>query len=127
VSTWLINFRPQAAQAIRDGTRRQLIRAHRADGKRIELGDTVKLFTGLRTRGVQLLREATVTGAFSIRIDLAAGDVVIDGTRLDPYQRTDFAMADGFEHWPAMQAWLKAENPNCGGVFEGYLITWGTP
>jgi hypothetical protein len=125
MATFLINFKPQFADAVQAGTKLQTIRGHRKDGKRIQRGDTLKLYTGLRTRATRLLREAPCELALSIRIDLQYDEVVIDGTKLDFEQRRDFARADGFTGWPQMRQWFRDEYQV--HEFDGYLVKWPAP
>lgn len=122
--TFCLNFKRDFADAVANGSKRQTIRPHRKDGKRIQPGDQLKLYTGLRTSSTRLLRQASCDCVLAIRIGLAnGGDVVIDGTKLDAQQRTEFAQADGFTDWPSMRTWFRDQY---GGTdeFEGFLVRW---
>ncbi|MEY2689296.1 MAG: hypothetical protein RL375_3495 [Pseudomonadota bacterium] len=122
MATYCINFKREFADAVQAGTKLQTIRGHRKDGKRIKPGDTLKLYTGLRTTGARLLRQVPCAVALSIRMDLPCDEVVIDGTKLDFEQRSAFAQADGFAGWIEMRRWFWDQYGL--NEFEGFLVGW---
>jgi hypothetical protein len=128
MARFVLNFQRQFVPAIMDGTKLQTIRRTRADGKRPLPGDIAALYTGLRTRSTQHLRDGQITRCRAIRIDLeGAGELIVDSNRLTQADRLEFAKADGFPDWPAMHAWFKQQYPEAcaeGGAFEGFCVEW---
>lgn len=117
------NFKRQFVPAIVDGTKCQTIRANRADGKRPKPGDIAALYTGLRTRNTQHLRDGEVTRCRAVRIScLGYGELIIDGQLLSGQDRTAFAQADGFTDWPAMLDFFK--NQYAVATFDGFCVEW---
>jgi hypothetical protein len=117
------NFKRQFAAAVADGTKRQTIRANRKDGKRPQPGDVAALYTGLRTRNTQHLRDGVVTNCRAVRIScMGHGELIIDGDVVPGEARTTFAIADGFADWPAMLDFFKTQY----GVhtFDGFCVEW---
>jgi hypothetical protein len=122
MAIYLLNFKQQFAPRVEAGDKRQTIRRWRTDGKRMKPGDTVKLYTGLRTRNARLLRTATVETVASVRMDCAENVIVIDGDRLSTERAAAFARADGFGCVSEMLAWFK-DQYMCS-EFEGYFVRW---
>ena len=93
----------------------------RAIGKRrhARAGETLQLYTAMRTKQCQKIGEATCVYVMPISIDvlktkLKFSDFVTDADA--------FARADGFDCAADMHAfWLKEHGP---GKFEGVLIRW---
>lgn len=124
MSTFLLNFKREFSLAVERGDKRQTIRRHRADGKRMQPGDVVKLYTGLRTTGARLLRTATVERCRSIRMDFEDDSLVIDGEKLAWADKLEFAKADGFECWDAMRRFFIGQYGSM--LFDGYCVEWAT-
>ena len=122
MSTYLLNFKRQFSLAVERGDKHQTIRRHRKDGKRMEPGDVLKLYTGLRTKDARLLRTATVARCRSVRIDFEDDSVVIDGQKLAWADKIEFAKADGFDSWLAMRQFFFDQYG--GGTFEGFCVEW---
>lgn len=124
-----LNFQARFADDVANGTKRQSVRAHRKDGRsHCRVGDTLKLYTGMRTKSCRLLGEATVTHVAPVKIE--ATHMKIDDYRLpstlwhrDQAQQTDneFAEADGFSCFMDMAEWFHATH---GLPFEGVVISW---
>lgn len=121
--TFLLNFKKQFASAVETGAKLRTIRQHRKDGKRIQPGDTLKLYTGLRTRGARLLLAATATRVMSVQLQVPARELIIDGRLLDIAEKTEFARADGFESFADMVAFFRDQY--MVETFEGYCVEWG--
>ncbi|RZL38719.1 MAG: ASCH domain-containing protein, partial [Rubrivivax sp.] len=102
MATYLFNFKKQFAPAVEDGSKLQTIRQHRKDGKRVQPGDTLKLYTGLRTRGARLLRASQAVSVMGLQLQVPAGQLIVDGRLLDMTEKTAFARADGFASFSAM-------------------------
>ena len=120
--TYLINFKPQFADRVESGEKTQTIRRYRADGKKMQPGDTVKLYTGLRTRNARCFRVATVAAVNRVRMDASENVIVVDGDRLDADRAAAFARADGFTCVSEMIAWFK--NQYMSNEFEGFCVQW---
>ena len=113
------NFQPRFAEAVASGEKRQTIRR---EGKRIhaDRGDTVHLFTGMRTKNCRKLGEAVCTRSTycAIRADgITTGD--FPAMDLDK-----FAKADGFDDFNDMKKWFRDTH---GLPFIGRLIQWAAP
>ena len=121
-----LNFQKQFAYAVESGTKRQTIRAERKDGRDPKPGDTLYLFTGMRTKQCRRLGEEACKSRFSVWLS-PAGSVWLDGTRLDPGDCESLAIDDGFEGdhnatpFEKMIAWFKKTHSL---PFSGYLIKW---
>jgi hypothetical protein len=126
-----LNFKAQFADDVAFGIKRQTVRAHRKDGRpHAKPGDTIKLYTGMRTKACRLLAEATVTSLRPVRIE--ACKMFIGGNRLPSviYDRNceqtdnEFAEADGFSGFTEMAEWFQDAH---GLPFEGIVICWNEP
>lgn len=122
MSTFLFNFKKEFVPAVESGQKCQTIRCKRKDGKRPVIGDTVKLYTGLRSRNTRLLRATPVTECLSVRMHLDDGVIVIDGRKLDIDEATEFAKADGFNSVGEMEQWFIDQYKTYD--FEGFCIRW---
>jgi hypothetical protein len=110
------NFQARFAPDITSGKKCQTIRAN---GKRRHArpGETVQLYTGLRSHDCKLLRLGICLSVEPCHI--TSNDILLSGR---PVQKLDdFAQADGFTDFAAMQAWFKEMH---GLPFEGVLIKW---
>ena len=124
-----LNFKEQFAEDVEYGYKCQTIRAPRKDGRaHCKVGDTLKLYTGMRTKKCRLLTEGVVTSIKSVRLENC--EMFLDGQRLpnaiysrDQAEPTDneVAVADGFEDYMDMSGWFKGVH---GLPFEGVLIKW---
>lgn len=124
-----LNFQKQFADDVEQGVKRQTVRAHRKDGRpHCRVGDTLKLYTGMRTKACRLLGEAEVIRIAPVCIrDIG---MTLDGRWLptslasrDQIDPTDneFAEADGFSSFVEMADWFQ----NAHGLpFEGVVIYW---
>lgn len=125
-----LNFSAQFATLVEDGIKCQTIRAPRKDGRaHCKVGDTIKLYTGMRTKSCRLLRTARVTRIDAVNIGF--WDMALNGSRLiaDLYKLpdsqslsdSDFAKADGFPDYATMCAWFDKTH---GLPFHGSVIYW---
>ncbi len=121
MATFLFNFKKQFSPRVESGEKRQTIRHRRKDGRRPVPGDTAKLYTGLRSRGVKLLRTETVTECQHVRMDAVASVIVIDGRRLPWSEVSVFAQKDGFMSAEEMFRWFREQY---GTAFEGFCAKW---
>lgn len=120
-----LNFQKQFAAAVESGEKRQTIRATRK--RPFRAGDTLHLFTGMRTKGCRKLGEVRCTSVEHVQIDGIEG---YDGVWRDaeirvanrPVDSLDaFAADDGFESGLSMFRWFRDTH---GIPFEGQLIRW---
>lgn len=119
----LLNFKKQFVPSIENGTKRQTVRAKRK--KPIKVGDTLYLYTGLRTKQTKRIANAICTELWEIRINNASIVLcqeseterfmeLLTGKQLD-----DMAILDGFKDWQDMkQFWVDTH----GLPFTGNLI-----
>lgn len=116
-------FRPQFAAHIRAGSKRHTIRA--AIPRGYQVGHWSPLYTGLRTRNVELIGSGLMADPWEVRLDFDERRVEsARGTAWTTAEETDaFATSDGFAAWAAMEAFWAKQHP---GVrqFTGWLLPW---
>ena len=123
-----LNFKAQFADDVEAGRKNQTVRAPRKDGRaHCKTGDTIKLYTGMRTKQCRLLREATVTHIDTVKIEPTCMSLngrhvfsCLNG-RDDPQTDNEFAQADGFDSFMEMANWFDDVH---GLPFEGVVIHW---
>lgn len=126
-----LNFKPEFVYAIDGGEKRRTIRQVRKAGNP-EPGKPLQLYTGLRTKSCEKIRDVTCTRVRPVEIDHI--DVVLDGRPLfagdapayqggpDPERYDgDFARADGFDSFTSMVEFFEKQY---GLPFKGQLIEW---
>lgn len=99
----------------------------RSDRKRhARAGETLQLFTGMRTRQCRLIGTATCQAVSPVRFDFNPGSESLElygvQTRA-PADLDAFARRDGFADWAELKAFWAAEHPGLS-VFSGWLIEW---
>lgn len=112
-----INFKPEFAKLIRTGKKKQTIRQERKNP--IKPGDTLQLYTGLRTKQAKKIKTVTCKDVTKIII-------VEHGVILVPPAPTDIIIEklwreDGF---PNFQAFIEFFDKFYGLPFTGVLIRW---
>lgn len=126
-----LSFKSEFVVAIDAGEKRRTIRRVRKVGNP-EPGKPLQLYSGMRTKDCEKIRDATCTRVrpviinhMGVRLDgrqLYAGDAPAYQGGPDPDQFDgDFARADGFNSFPDMAAFFAREY---GLPFEGQLIEW---
>lgn len=75
------NFKKQFAQAVKNKTKRQTIRAYRKDYRNPQAGDVLYLYTGMRTKNCQKLGEEQCNSVSEIEIHKGGG-IMLDGEML---------------------------------------------
>ena len=110
-----INFMPQFVPAIQNGNKRQTIRKTRKYP--IKVGDTLQLYTKLRTKYAELIMEAICSEVCCVVIETTR--VLVDGKPIADLDK--FAIADGFKNWQEMRAWFEKTHSL---PFQGDLIRW---
>jgi hypothetical protein len=126
-----LSFKPEFVTAIDAGEKRRTIRRVRKAGNP-EPGQPLQLYTGMRTKDCEKIRDAVCTRVRPVKIDCMG--VVLDGLRLiagsepgylgsgDPEAYDgDFARADGFDSFQDMAEFFDKQY---GLPFEGQLIEW---
>ncbi len=127
-----INFKAQFVPAVETGIKRQSIRPR---GKRIyRVGDTLKLYTGQRTKYCRLLGTATISEVFNI--DIVFTDLLnrplqeplirlyLENPKSDHYDENflkDLIRRNGFESSTDFLAFFKKQY---GNDFYGQVIRW---
>ncbi len=113
-----LNFMAQFAFLVEQGSKLKTIRPKRK--KPIKPGDTLYLYTGLRTKSCRLLRVSTCSHVSTVEIYHDC--VKVDSVRLDWWFILDiFANRDGFDSWNEMMRFFKTQY---GLPFVGNLIEW---
>lgn len=116
------SFKKRFGPPILAGTKAQTIRADRK--RHAQPGELVQLYTGMRTRQCQKLREALCVEVLPIKMDLIVGLVLAgDGWIREIRDLHTFAVRDGFQDWWELVAFWVAEHPGVE-LFEGVLIRW---
>ena len=120
MTTHTINF-SMFIDGVRDGSKRQTIRRLRK--RPIAVGDTLRLYTGQRTKHCEFLREEVCTYVVPVQIT-GCLSIWHDGWRTDTLQpKADIlAVADGFDCWSAMRDWF---DQAYGLPFDGAVTCWG--
>lgn len=112
----LYNFKARFAPRILDGSKTHTIRPMRAFADKP--GNTLHLYTGLRTKSAQLLMRVECVKIEKIEIG-ELYDVQIDGLYLAEDEREAFARRDGFENFDDMMNFWEGRLP-----FEGQIVHW---
>lgn len=119
-----LSFKRRFAPPIIARTKVHTIRAPRR--RPIIPGDTLHLFTGMRTRQCRRIGEAECISISSVRLYLfldmvvVAGDARIIGTPA----LNAFAVCDGFSDWDELKAFWRREHGDVAEFF-GSIIFWG--
>lgn len=113
------NFQARFADAVESGEKRQTIRAERKHP--IMVGDTLHLFTGMRTKRCRKLGQAVCKSVERVEID-EFGCAWLGASGYDcPEDIGAFARADGFCSYEAMRVWFEKTH---GLPFVGRLYRW---
>jgi len=113
-----LNFQERFATPVQNGQKRQTIR--RIWKRPIKAGDTLYLYTGMRTHKCRCLRKIEIcksTEEIEIRWNL----VVFYPIGYLQWDLNRFAKYDGFNNWIEMRNWF---DKKYGLPFRGVLIEW---
>lgn len=122
----LYNFRARFVEPILAGRKQHTIRARRRYPERV--GNTMHLYTGLRTKAARLLLRvpcmkiediAIVSGCKHAGGCTCDAQVSVDGVELDHGERERLAVLDGFTSFAEMSAFWKGRVP-----FDGQIVHW---
>ncbi len=119
-------FQPRFVELVEAGAKTHTIRAERADGLRVAMGDMLDLrtCTGKPYRSKQrklIERKCTAVRRVKIWETREKWYVKLDGVLLVHAEIRGLAIDDGFEGGPEMFAWFTAVH---GLPFIGWLIEW---
>lgn len=116
------NFNRQFAAAVKARRKRSTIRARRKNGYVPQVGERIKLYTGMRTKQCELLRTVKVKKVTPILIDeteYLVGRIIIDGRQLPQDVAFETIIKpDGFTSWRDFIAFFRPL------PFAAYLIEW---
>ena len=123
----LLGFQAQFADVVESGEKTQTIRAYRKDKRDPKPGDTLYLYTGLRTKQCRKLGEAIAESVEVIGIGEAMfcedeSPIEIVPLVLLPREAHDLAIRDGFSDLDEMLSFFDKTHDL---PFEGLLIRWG--
>ena len=115
-----LNFKAEFADAVADGRKCQTIRAYRKDGRRVRVGQTLQLYTGMRTKSCRKLGDRVCSQVRDIKIT-DGGWISLNMHVLTVREAERLAAADGFKSARAMVDWFAKAN---GLPFQGLVIKW---
>lgn len=113
------NFQSRFVPSIRCGEKLSTIRRPRLDGKLPKVGDTLHLFTGMRTKSCLFIQDVRCAAVSRVVID--ANGIRVNGQPLTSLFADDLARRDGFKDFSQMLTWF-LENHEL--PFTGNLIEW---
>jgi hypothetical protein len=113
-----LNFKKQFAPLVQSGKKRQTIRATRKVP--IWIGDTLYLYTEMRTKNCRRLRAVMCRDVRNIVI-YKNRKTKISGVTLTLQQMNLLAMDDGFSHFKSMGDFFEQTH---GLPFRGQIIRW---
>jgi len=114
-----LSFQKRFAAAVENGEKRQTFRKRRK--RPIRAGDTLCMFTGMRTKQCRRLRTEICTKITPVEITFL-GTLVLAGVTQTAREAQRFARADGFEDYGEMLKWVVRTH---GLPFVGDVIYWG--
>jgi hypothetical protein len=110
------NFKKQFAADVESGKKLQTIRPT----KRVEAGDKLQLYTGMRSPSCRKLRDAVCVAVDNVSITPEAPFFGQPGWW--PKDKNIFAERDGFKNYADMYEWFLLEYGE--DIFNGYVIMW---
>ena len=121
-----LSFQPRFVRPILDGAKDQTIRPPRKVP--IRPGQTLHLFTGMRTKRCRRIATVPCARVGAVLIDFTVGCVAVkfdNGSRFYGCLESlnTFAQADGFASWGEMRAFWREHHPGVD-VFVGDIIAW---
>ena len=113
-----INFKKEFSLKVESGEKCQTIRALRKDGRNPHPGQTLYLYTGMRTKYCRKLGEAVCKNVTQITIE-ENEDIIIGITTLNEVEK--FIKTDGFDNIDDFYNFFRKVH---GLPFYGLLIQW---
>lgn len=114
-----LNFKAKFEKPIADGKKRQTIRKQWT--RPIKAGDTLYLYTGLRTKKTKLIKEVKCEKVVPIVIEKNQYTLEGDTVFQDAQRLKTFAKRDGFATWNEFVSFFEE---NYGLPFKGVVIVW---
>jgi len=118
------NFKAQFALLVESGVKPHTVRPKRKHPTKV--GDTLYLYTGMRTKACRLLKTAICTRIRPIKVEFYPRRVTLDGKVLSRTEATELALRDGFDAPESDYRMFWFFWTTYGDVFEGELIEWST-
>lgn len=125
------SFKSRFVEPIRSGTKFQTIRNDRA--RHARPGETLQLYTAMRTKQCRLIGHATCLDVVPITIDFTLLRVTVAGRMITLRENRDaFAVGDGFVNWSDFVQWWRADRTNRtthlnhspAPTFSGVVVSW---
>lgn len=113
------NFKAMFAEAVESGRKRCTIRKRRK--RPTKVGETLYIYTGMRTKECRKLREAECLAVVPVRID--EREFVVNGHELKPGTADAIARLDTAGIW-GWRGFVQFFADTYGLPFEGVLIQW---
>lgn len=113
------NFKAQFAGDVESGRKTQTIRVNRKDGRVPREGETLQLYTGMRTKSCRKLRDAVCE--YTREVTMTELGLKMDGQALYPISILKLAQEDGFDSIESFRDFFKS---TYGFPFRGILIKW---
>jgi len=113
----LLGFKKQFAEMIESGAKCQTIRAYRKDGRNPKPGDTLYLYTGLRTKQCRKLKDVICENVSHLDIT-DTREIYVDYVFQNRMEEAVMSFKDGFE---SPQDFFEETH---GLPFRGLLIEW---
>lgn len=118
-----LNFKKQFAPMVESWEKLHTIRARRKDGRDPKAGQTLYLFTGMRTTSCRKLGESVCKETIPVTIEKDLYTII--GTKqLNAAEELSLAKADGFENLSDFYDFFDKTH---GLPFYGFLIKWDKP
>lgn len=113
------NFKKEFAPLVESGQKRQTIRQRRK--RPTKVGDTLYLYTGMRTRDCRKLRETICINVKRIKITNNGVNLGNQYLYISHKEEDELAKADGFESYSAFKYFFET---HYSLPFIGVLIQW---
>lgn len=117
------SFQKQFVPLVANGSKLHTVRAPRKRQRPPQVGETIYLYYGMRTKQCEKIGESCITRVQDFRIDTIGRSgpyfIFVDGEVLTTTERDRFAEADGFSNWDWMLKFWEGRLP-----FTGYIIYW---
>jgi len=114
-----INFMRHFEPLILSGTKVHTLR----DKPRADVGDTLQLYTGQRTKKCRLIKQVTCTVVVPVEYWAGGTSWCVDNRHFPANSLDQLAVGDGFSDFKEMLHWFMF---NKGPQWSGYLIAWGS-
>ena len=122
----LIGFKKRFAPMVESGKKRQTIRAKRRDGRNPHPGETLYLYTGLRTKGCRKIGQVFCKSVTEIVVTRRG--IILAGEWVTSAEADQIAIADGFGSYSELWDFVEREHHMMSiedtSGFWGLLIKW---